>query len=749
MTTWKISINGAAAVPMESLGVTLAGAEFRSHGAGTVRLDLDAPFDAESPLSYGNNVRIIRDEDGVPSTVFSGTCRTIPRYGSAGAEGLQVQCEDVWTELQETVYQENWAAFMADATSGDYVVPGLELSKTIIGVTPDGAPRTTSAVITAVVNYATSVDLPIAMGSIPAGMQTVVRMLDGRTCAELILECLNQHPDWITWMDYSTPVPTLNFTNRASATSRSFDVGGNDDVVEFSITRRDDLIPRRVILNFESAGGIEMEVGSARGITRDIWPAPIGVPDELPTRGPGVLIATMTLPTVDGVKGSFTPAIIDTQKARIQTREIPADAASPTKKNKWLKLKYRHLKNVPDSSITIKSWARTLEDFGEDPPDGISGVLVSDPATADDIPNELVVGQIEEWMEEKTGRVRVEAEIEASGSATDEHKEAISKPLPPVIVVATSASTGIKTRVVNYTPPAMTAASPATQAAGMMGLARAYYEALSQVTFEGGITLAADEIPDTRLVGCVINLTGGLGEWMTMAALVNSVSWDIQSGTATVSFGPPRWQSFVDFVAMMETLRSPAGIRAFGEDRTGENIPGGGAGSEAELENLQGFTSPETIFEQPKISAEFTHPFKLTTSKVGTIAKFKVSGDSSGIQDGTNGDAIASITGLNDLHSILSEKYVVIEAAVDANLACSGWQVLAVSSADAAEVSIAGTPPAQDKLRLLIGKVTWDAETLTATPWQALYSSVRITTGILNGVPIKCFEAAPTVQSKI
>ena len=695
MTTWKISINGAAAVTLESLGITLAGGDFVSHGAGSVRLALDGPFEAAGPLAYGNSVKIIRDESGTPTTVFAGKCRTVPRFGNDSAEGMQVVCVDVWRDLEETIYQENWAAFML--SEGTYVSGDAKLSRSIIGVTPTGTPRTTAQVISAVVAYAVGVGLPIAMGSIPTGMKMVPREIDGRTCAEIILEVLNQHPNWLTWVDYSAATPVLHFADRATATARSYPVDGSGTVADFSITRRDDLIPARVILNFESAGGIELEIGTARGITRDIYPA------TGPTEGPGVLVATMQLPTVEGVAATFTPAIIDTQKARIQVRTIPADGATDTAKKAWLKLKYRHLKNVADANFTVPTWTRTLEDFGEDPPAPISGDPIADPADADDVPNELVAGTIEDWMAEKTGRVRVAATVKAASGATEAERKEINKPLPPCIVVATSATSGLKQRVVSYTPAVGTPETPASQAAGLSGLAQQYYEALNQNTFEGSVTLTAAEIPTERIAGCVINLTTGHSEWETMAALVNSVSWDVVSGTATVSFGPPRWQSFADFVSMMEALRSPAGTRASETDRTGDSIPGGGAAGDAELDSIQGFTSPETIYEQPEIPETQGGPF---TAYVTGDAKCKISAGYVVTNVATG--AFSSVTGLGTERTLASGTKIWLKATFTTGLVLTGIAVETGTSWPSPMIHFTGTAPDeyQDFAYCALGEVS-------------------------------------------
>lgn len=654
MSIWKVSINGATAVTLESLGITLVGGQFVSHAAGSVRLEIAESFSAASPVAYGDDVRIIRN-DGSDVTFFRGKCRTVPRYGQPLAEGLQVEILDAWEDLAQTVYQEQWNAFQASGEA--YVLGSPKLSRAVIGVTPTGARRTTAEMIEAVVDYAESAGVDITMGALPTGMPMIPREVDGRTCSEILMECLAQHPDWMTWMDYTTTKPTLHVVARATATTRSYAVDGSGEVESFSLTRRDDLKPKRVILNFESAGGIETEIGTARAITRDVYP-PIGSPDTLPTEGPGVVVATMQLQSVAAVPASYQPAIIATTKTRIKVREIPTTQAEM---KDWAVIKYPHLRGVPVEQFEVTVPVLELVDFSEDPPEPVDPESVpAEPATAAEIPNELVAGTIEDWMNKKTGRVRVFSKIRPSATATEANRKKILQPFPACIVVATNATTGLYTRVDSYTPASYTPGTPAEQAAPMAGLAQKYYEALHQNTYEGSVVLSTEELPTDRIAGCTINLTGGLVEWDGMLALVNSVEWDVESRQVTIGFGPPRWFTFADFIAMQEALRAPAG-NPFAEDvRDSENVGVGGGGGEADISNIQGFNSPETIFEQiedvrirPAFEVYDVHPVAggwKAKVRTGYVTSFDPTASSEVLIVPTNADADITVSSSSVLY---------------------------------------------------------------------------------------------------
>lgn len=605
MTTWKLSINGDPAVNAASIGLKVLGGTFVSHGSGSVRLELDADFDGASPLVYNDAVEIIRSDAGeLDLTVFRGRCKTVPRYGLQESEGMILEIRDAWADMEETVYLEEWPAYLP--AEGGYDNVNALLDAIIGGLNPDGTARTTSQLIQAAVSFAIGAGVPLQMGNIPAGMRAPLEEIKGRTCSEIILKALTQHPHWMTWMDYSTSPATLHFVDRSTATARTLLVDGTGNVADFDIVRRDDLVPRRVILSYETAGGIPGVVGveAPRGIIEDIYPPPPGIgTDPLPLTGPGVIRATLPLATIDEVKATSTPPIVDRQYARIQTRPIPADKDDANAKT-WIKKKYRHLQDIPDAAFAITDLVRDLDEWGDDVPEPVNPAAVpANPVNAGDIPNELVAGQIEDWMDAETGRVRVVPKIRATSSATEAQRKEIAKILPACIVVATNKTTGLYQRVVSWTPGSSTAGTPAAQAAPMLGLAQAYFEQFAETAFEGTINLANDEIPRTRFAGCRINLTGGLAEWATMDALVASVQWAADAGSTSIQIGPPRWQSFADFIALQQALRGPVESWKWTDKRNDVETAGTGGGSseEIELDNVQGFTSPETIFEPIEI----------------------------------------------------------------------------------------------------------------------------------------------------
>lgn len=136
-------------------------------------------------------------------------------------------------------------------------------------------------------------------------------------------------------------------------------------------------------------------------------------------------------------------------------------------------------------------------------------------------------------------------------------------------------------------------------------------------------------------------------------------------------------------------------------------------------------------------------PFLISVSKVGADCKWQVSSAGSTITDGTSGDSL-EISTYNSPATFSATKYIVVEASVTA-LAVSSLNIAAVDDPD--EVGMAGTPPEQDMIRLLLGKVSIVDGTPVAQ--QFLFTAARLTYGFLDGKIVRVFEAAPSHEDSL
>lgn len=109
------------------------------------------------------------------------------------------------------------------------------------------------------------------------------------------------------------------------------------------------------------------------------------------------------------------------------------------------------------------------------------------------------------------------------------------------------------------------------------------------------------------------------------------------------------------------------------------------------------------------------------------------------IIDGTNGNVLFSTDGEKVYPG--TSGFIIIEAQIGADLKPTSWAVRIASETEAAvECLIQGTDPAfQKSARLLIGKIS-----PTDGVSQAWFSSARLIGGVMNGIEVRVFEAAPT-----
>jgi hypothetical protein len=705
MSTWLINDQSP-----EYYGLRVVGGTFRSGRASSVQLSRAVAFEASESFAHGASVVIKRDG----SPFFRGKVRAIDKGGSATDEGQDYLVEDVWAELELLTYQEPWLIRQSDYT-------GIAYSPTVIlGMNSAGTRINVGQQISEVLTFAIARGLSLTAGTMPTGMMLWPSEVNGMSCAEVIRDCLRYYPDWVPWIDHSTSPPTFNVTPRATATTHSLAV---TQCTNFRCTKTQDRIPAGVRIVYLTASKIDDEV--YRSMSIDQYPTVSGA-ELVAAAGPGILVTTVEL-------AGMTMQI---QKQQVQTRTLPTSSAGA---KDYLRLKFPAIKDLADTDFNITEWTTAVIPEDDDEVDPIDVKLERIPGSdRSDLPRELVKGAIAEWMQKKVGRVLIEFKVEATGTATEEETAKLAKLPPSLTVTATNAVSKIYKGISSYT-----AGEDAPS-----GVAQAFYTTLvNGCYFEGSATLRDVEIATDNYHGGVLNLTGGVSEWSTMKAPIHAVSWDLSTCETVLDFGPNPEFSFQDFMEFLKLLNKRPNNEYTVNERAGEFL-GDDAGISARGDSVGAYDVPETIVSGGGTGGgeTFSHPFKITTSTVDDVAKYTVA--KGAITDGTNGTAI-SLTGIIETTTTATAGYVVLEADVDELLVITGW-ALAIKStaAEANEVGMTTTGEIrQNKIRLLIGKLTLDGA--VATAWQAQFASVRIGRGILNGVEVKVFEHAPTHATKI
>lgn len=570
MITWKL--NGT---PLDQLGLTLASGEKTSHGPSRMMLQRDCNFDAARALAYLAPAVLTWSEDGGADTVyFRGKCMTAPAYGSPDAEGHTYEIADAWAEMETTIYQESWGyGELLDEEDEAHVRADRQVPRAIFGLNAAGAKITVGQQIRNAISYAASCGISIAIGSVPDGEIPLQVELRNVSVAEVIAMALRFHPDWIPFIDHAPTVPVFHVLPVSAMDAVNLPLDGSGTVKDFDVRDRSDLIPAAVRMVYEFAG--EANVDGEPEIFRKavIDKFPLDGPDE----GPRVLVAYQQL-----AGGSA-----QVQKAPLHVVKIPvAGDDSEVDAKAWVKMNWPHLAEIPDAELNVTGLRRKMlpEPFEfPDPinPEALRIEAIDDP---DKYPRQLLRGTVEDWMRVRVGRMLVQARVVPTGTATEETKKKLRQALAPKIITATSGKNKI------YHGPSQWVAPEDVP----VGIAAAVYNSIvAGVRWQGSVTLEARDIPRTAYLGKVLNLTGSANaELDEMAAPITAISWDLDMGSATLTFGPLPSLAPNDFLELQRILRERA-VKWYSADERIKEKPGAEKDPSAAGDSVGGFDQPE------------------------------------------------------------------------------------------------------------------------------------------------------------
>lgn len=463
-----------------------------------------AGFDDDPLCDYGGTI-ILTAPDG--SIWFIGERQLTPGDASGSSESQSYSFLGPWRWLEQNTFQQPWR--------GTYTTHVLFLGS--VGS-----------------NIKSVLDYSIAQG---ANLQYVQAELDvlaavppsnevtDKFCASCILDNLQFAPDVVTWFDYATTPPTLHLQPRGSLPAASLRLSSYsaDETLPvceaINVTSRPDLqIPSAKIVyeTTETVDGVQYILGSV-----DVYPpAATGLED-------GAFNAVVTLQgrNVTNVFGEIKCLAIDHSSLE------------------WWKL---HVRKLADTA--------RVQTYG-----GPSDIHAYDvDGTELDLTTlygrELIEGQIADWMELDDGtpvawqKVRLAArfaynELDGSGNLLKAEQDGEFA----IDLVTTNAPDGVS----NYSAVASIEEgdSPIT------GLASYLYNALSPLQYEARLMLIQEECDATVDLGTTVNLLGSRAEFASMAALVQEVTYLIDSGTTHITCGPPKHLSLSDVLALLTRFR--------------------------------------------------------------------------------------------------------------------------------------------------------------------------------------------------
>ncbi|HLQ18335.1 MAG TPA: hypothetical protein VK146_05085 [Tabrizicola sp.] len=473
----------------------------RSQAGDAVTFTLDGvPYDADLPIAA--NAEVIIRKDG--AQWFRGRVVAISRDAAGSAEAIRYQVAGPWWYLEQLVFQQTW-------TLGEGGPP-IRKSHCLLNTYADGTSMGTRNQVeealtwardNALTHYGSAPftwdlsdlpDLPIPMDEIR-----------DITCAEVVRKQLRWMPDAVTWFDYSTSPPTFRAARRPDL--RTVTLAAADRITRLSLVPRHDLLVPSVVLKYERVDTID-------GI-----PSPTLTVDAAPSGATGAefgaFVATIDL---QGFSLGFA-------RATIATQALPDTEAGWLA---WLKTKEAWLASDRISLASVTAVSRVVSG------DPLGTVL----------PRELIEGQIPEWMGKLTQQETVEIEVSLAVS-DDISTSWLGKKRFSVNIVTTNATSGTFSQVASFEegeePP--------------VGLAASVYAGLSTLEWEGSVTLVDQELRDEPTLGDRLNITGARSEWASMVAIVQEVAEDVDSGTLSVTVGPPNQLGPRDLVELLRVNR--------------------------------------------------------------------------------------------------------------------------------------------------------------------------------------------------
>jgi len=424
----------------------------------------------ESGINH--SVTILRGE----TPVFVGTITESPRNGDGGREDNRFTVAGPWWLLEELVYEIAWTYWNGSALATNHN------SHLILGQAANGGYQTNAQVVADVMSFAA----PVILDSTGIAISSDLSAFDGVafpvaeardiSCAEAIRKVLRYSPDAKLWWDYSTGAPKMKIARRGSLEKVSIPVPGK--VKSLDISPRLDLLRPVVILDYEISTVVNGV--SYTGHVIDKWPA--NGPDR----------------AVRAYKSTINLQGASVLQAFVETRPI-----QPTTED-WWKDREAWLSDPTVTQFT--------------PPPAVT--------RKSNLPNELVQGQLADWMRHSNG-APISAEPDTVvGTGNVSQNGGVQEKVFSSNIIATDAETGLYSIVQQYAE------------AVPQGLAKHFFEAVNKLHWQGSLVIVEDEW--TGLVGLqnVLNVNGGRQEWQTMDAFVWEVVVDIGAGQTTVSFGP-------------------------------------------------------------------------------------------------------------------------------------------------------------------------------------------------------------------
>ncbi len=408
---------------------------------------------------------------------FFGRVTKLTIKGSGEFSQIEMLAKNSWNDLEECVYQQNWAQRRMNGS--ELILENVLRSKVVLGQNESGNKIDIPTQIVDILNFAKSCGANFEIGNINVASEMLFDEARDITCAEAITRVLKWLPNTCIYFDYSSQdLPTINIIARDKLENVQTQIYSGS-VKNFEITPRPDLCLNGVCVKYESEDIINHE--SSISITEDKYPP------NFDSRAQKALVMSVEL---------------DGQTSVCQSYEAVCETINPSNPSWWI----RHVPELKNATnIVIENISR-------------SGFL----------DRELREGCLPTNSSVKSETDTISAQITYNEPSLDGEFEESTSTLFNIKMVTTNAVTGTyniwNTSSTRETPP--------------LGLAKAIYDATSQMQYEGSISIINGDASD--FAGKNICICGYTSELEQRAIQVVSLSQNLFDNVLRVNFGAPK-----------------------------------------------------------------------------------------------------------------------------------------------------------------------------------------------------------------
>lgn len=651
MVEWKLQVNSGADQNIDELNIMNMSLDVVNRQQDD--LSITIPWQQDGLFAYGDKVKLFKDD----IVFFQGICAT-PKYNfDPDSENIAITINGLWSQLaKKKDVSSNYNQQTESTTTNSNTRTYANQLRLLNG---DVERYTTRQFLIQVLEDAQDNGVEFDIGGVMLNdYEGFSWSKTNANVLEMINIILDLHPEYSAYIDYSGENPKLYIDKIENLPKYDFQLQGPQDV-HMDITERRDLIPSCVtVTSLAREYDIEnlTDVISKVPLKGNTWVVTqrFTIDENSIRECVNINFLPPALTQSTSVETDSTPQIGQSQ--RIKTTRYPKkfneNLGNLSTKKWWARniqfiYQLEKLKGVvfdPESLVIahedvdvkdgygkvthiVAHKAELIDEFANDPDSKFRDRKANDmrPDNVEEVPNQLLAGSIEEWMENsaKIGTVKVTASVGVRSSFIAAIKDRKLKQqfldTFPIVCVRGGTSYNFNTfsrqlQATNLnTGTYYAAALPKTvddsqdddidytkyldQMGGLRYSAKMYVDYLRKLTpWQGSMSFIDEDIYPVVLSGNGINIIGGKPEWETINAPIERVTYVFQTGETQLSFGLDSIDDFDRSLVEPKTPKPNYNTSTYGSIDDNMNYIAGQ------------FATPEAAVEQLPPAAPITGP---------------------------------------------------------------------------------------------------------------------------------------------